>query len=172
MLTKLAIDDSCAVALVNDDPEDAEALRRVLRENDLAAIAPFVREADVEPVRELRARLRLAFAASGEEEAVAVLNAILRDYGTAPQLVLGEGGWDYRFDPPAAGLVGVLAAETASALLEVIRREGWARFGICEATGCADVYVDHSRNRSRRYCSPACNDRMSQAAHRARRRSR
>jgi predicted RNA-binding Zn ribbon-like protein len=58
------------------------------------------------------------------------------------------------------------------ALLEAIQEHGWRRFGICEARPCRNVYVDRSRNRSRRYCSAACANRAAQAAHRARARGR
>ena len=46
--------------------------------------------------------------------------------------------------------------------------EGWQRLGVCSAEGCDDVYVDTSRNASRRYCSNTCASRSTVAAYRAR----
>ena len=45
------------------------------------------------------------------------------------------------------------------------------RIGICSAEGCANVYVDTSRNASRRYCSNTCASRSTVAAYRARQKS-
>jgi CGNR zinc finger len=59
---------------------------------------------------------------------------------------------------------------TALALLDFIRSAGWERFGVCSAPPCLAVYVDWSKNRSRKYCSQLCADRMNQAAYRRRQR--
>jgi predicted RNA-binding Zn ribbon-like protein len=40
----------------------------------------------------------------------------------------------------------------------------------CADESCGDVFVDASRNRSRRYCSDTCANRLNVAAHRRRRR--
>jgi predicted RNA-binding Zn ribbon-like protein len=58
----------------------------------------------------------------------------------------------------------------AAALLEVIRAGEWSRFGFCAAAPCCCVYLDRSKNRSRRYCCDLCADRVNQAAYRRRRR--
>ena len=42
------------------------------------------------------------------------------------------------------------------------------RIGVCSAEGCDNVYVDTSRNASRRYCSNTCASRSTVAAYRAR----
>jgi predicted RNA-binding Zn ribbon-like protein len=48
---------------------------------------------------------------------------------------------------------------------------GLERFGICDASTCDDVFVDISRNRSRRYCSDTCTTRQNVAAYRRRQKS-
>jgi predicted RNA-binding Zn ribbon-like protein len=48
---------------------------------------------------------------------------------------------------------------------------GATRLGVCDASPCADVFVDVSPNRSRRYCSDRCSSRANVAAYRARRRA-
>jgi hypothetical protein len=58
------------------------------------------------------------------------------------------------------------------ALAEVLRDEGAARLRGCAAPGCDGVFVDLSRNRSRRYCDTGnCGNRVHVAAYRARLRS-
>ena len=43
------------------------------------------------------------------------------------------------------------------------------RLGVCSAPECDRVFVDVSRNGTRRFCSTACQNRVKAAAHRARR---
>jgi predicted RNA-binding Zn ribbon-like protein len=157
------------------DPEllkDATALRRLLRFYRQERLARRVRPQDVARVRSLRDQLRAAWEARSEDNAVEVLNAVLRRSASVAQLVRAGKGWTYRHHAPDASLADTLAAMTAVALLDVIRTQGWARFGLCAAAPCRCVFVDSSRNRSRRYCSGLCADRMSQAAYRRRVRSR
>ena len=54
----------------------------------------------------------------------------------------------------------------------MLRDEGAARLRGCAAPGCDGVFVDLSRNRSRRYCDTGnCGNRVHVAAYRARLRS-
>jgi predicted RNA-binding Zn ribbon-like protein len=52
----------------------------------------------------------------------------------------------------------------------MIARDGVERLGTCAAEGCDQVFVDVSRNRSKRFCDTACAARTKQAAYRARQR--
>ena len=45
------------------------------------------------------------------------------------------------------------------------------RLKICAAVDCANVFVDESRNRSRRWCSERCSGRVNVAAFRSRKRA-
>ena len=47
-----------------------------------------------------------------------------------------------------------------------------ATIGRCQARGCARLFVDQSRNRSRRFCGNTCASRTTVAAYRARQRPR
>jgi predicted RNA-binding Zn ribbon-like protein len=164
-----------AVQLVNswdpafDDPErlpDFEALRSFLSRRGAHELAERVRRRHLAEVRTLRGNLRRAFEAPNESQAVNALNAVLRQWPTTPQLVRVGKRWEFVHeggDPVAA-----LASELALGLLGFIRTKGWKRFGICGADGCVNVYVDRSKNASRKYCSQLCADRMSQAAYRLR----
>jgi predicted RNA-binding Zn ribbon-like protein len=56
------------------------------------------------------------------------------------------------------------------AFIDVVRQKELDRLRVCDAPDCADVLVDLSKNRSRRYCSTTCQNRTNVAAFRARRR--
>jgi predicted RNA-binding Zn ribbon-like protein len=167
-----------AVGLVNtwdalhDPPDllDVRTLGILLRWFELAAEADRVSEGDIAPVRRVRDRLRKAFDAESEEEAVAELNALARGAGAVPQLERGNGGWVFHYGAGRKTVAGELAGRASVALLGVIEQKGWDRFGLCAASPCCCVYVDRSRNKSRRYCCELCADRATQAALRRRRR--
>jgi predicted RNA-binding Zn ribbon-like protein len=127
---------------------------------------------DVEEVRALRGRLRGVFTAGDVRSVVAVLNALLAESNALPQLTDHDGVWHLHFTPPESSLVAHMAAEAAMGLASVIRDHGLERLQVCAAVGCSRVFVDTSRNRSRRYCNPEiCGNRTNVAAYRARRRA-
>jgi predicted RNA-binding Zn ribbon-like protein len=72
------------------------------------------------------------------------------------------------FEPIGSSMSSWLGAVTAMGLAAVIVEDGVDRFGICGANDCEDVYVDTSKNRSRRHCSNTCSTREAVAAHRRR----
>ena len=169
-----------AVALVNtwdvlnDPPEhldDVELLRLILVEFGLHEDAKRAKESDLAPIRAVRDRLRRAFEAEADEVAVSELNAVAREAGAIPQLERANGHWEFRYGPGTRSLANELAGRTSVALLGVIEREGWNRFGRCAASPCCCVFIDRSRNRSRRYCCHWCADRATQAAARRRRKA-
>ena len=170
-----------AVSLVNTwdalepEPEllrDLTVLRRFLERHGFREAAVSAVERDLGRVRALRDRLRAAFEVPDEETAVELLNELLRDTGATPQLERAGRAWRIRYLPAGAAVSSVLGALSAMSLLEAIRDDGWERFGVCAAAPCCCVFVDRSRNRSRRYCSALCADRVTQAAYRRRRRER
>jgi predicted RNA-binding Zn ribbon-like protein len=180
-LTKLGRGEGVALAVdllnswdeLEPDPEllSPRWLRRYLEFHGYEAAAAAVDERSVALIRELRGRLREAFDATREEEAVAILNALLAEHGRPPQLERagGSGGWRFRYGPDEGAGIEFLTAPTALGLLETIREHGLARFGRCKAHPCRCVFVDRSRNRSRRYCCDLCADRANQQAARRRR---
>jgi predicted RNA-binding Zn ribbon-like protein len=60
------------------------------------------------------------------------------------------------------------AAPCATGLAVVLGGELHDRLGVCTAPNCDRVYVDTSRNGTRRFCSTACQNRVKTAAFRAR----
>ena len=178
-LTKLGRGGGVALAVdllnswdeLEPDPEllSPRYLRRYLEFHGYEAAAATVDEASVAPARALRERLREAFDAASEEDAVATLNALLAEHGRPPQLERAGREWRFRYGPDERAGIEFLAAPTALGLLETIREHGLSRFGRCKAHPCRCVFVDRSRNRSRRYCCDLCADRANQAAARRRR---
>jgi predicted RNA-binding Zn ribbon-like protein len=170
-----------AAALVNTwdtmarSPEllpDVESLARFLRHFGHEEAAAAATQKDLKQARELRDKLRLAFEAEDEASAVSVLNRVLVESGAVPQLVQHGDAWDVYYAPSTTTGTAFLAPLSAMALLEVIRDRGWNRFGFCSAPPCECVYVDRTRNSSRRYCSEVCANRAAQAAHRRRKRTK
>ena len=162
-----------AVSLANtwdtleDPPEllkDVETLERFVQRRSLGAAGGLTAR-DLVAVRAIRNRLREAFAAPDEAAAVEILNDVLYASHANAQLERADGAWHFRY----VGMpVDVIAAAAASSLLDAIRVDGWDRFGICDAAPCCCVFVDRSRNRSRRFCSELCANRHAQASHRLR----
>jgi hypothetical protein len=129
---------------------------------------------DVPRLRSHRARLE-AIAASCEtgDEAAAIemVNALLAETGAVPQIVAHDGrGPHVHVSRPAAPLADRIAAHLAMGLGELVVAGEMERVRTCAAEPCRDVFVDLSRNRSRRYCdSRTCGNRLHVAAYRARR---
>lgn len=126
-------------------------------------------EAELAGVRALRPLLRALWEAD-EDGVVERVNRMLREAGALPQLVR-HGGWDYHLHatPSDAPLADRVAVEAAMAMVDVVRQQELPRLRVCGADDCDDVFVDLSKNRSRRYCSTACGNRTNVAAFRARR---
>ena len=158
---------------LDSDPERLQSiddLRGLLRRHGEPSLAGALRRRDLDDARSLRTNLRRAFEAPDELRAVDALNYVIRGSDAKLQLDGSAGAWDYAFHSPSSDPISELAMRTGLALLDVIRTRGWERLGLCAATPCIAVYVDLSKNRSRKYCSQLCADRMNQAAYRRRHR--
>jgi predicted RNA-binding Zn ribbon-like protein len=127
-------------------------------------------ERDLHETRALRARLRQVFESSTASDAAAVLNEILSDAHAVPRVSVHGPGPHLHFESEASRPSRYLGAITAMGLSVAMIEGGFDRFGICQSSTCADVFVDTSRNRSRLHCSDTCTTRENVAAHRARRR--
>ena len=111
-----------AVGLVNtwdvlyDPPEvmrDVDILRVLLRWFELDSAAAAASERDLPSVRRVRDRLRQAFDAGSEDEAVRVLNALARDAQAVPQLEGEEGAWTFGYGVGRRTLAQEVAARAA-----------------------------------------------------------
>ena len=125
-------------------------------------------------LRALRARLDAAAVAceSGDDAAaIEMLNTLLAETGAVPQIVAHDGrGPHIHVSRPTAPLADRIAAHLAMGLAELLVSGESQRVRTCASPTCRDVFVDLSRNRSRRYCdSRTCGNRLHVAAYRARR---
>jgi predicted RNA-binding Zn ribbon-like protein len=163
-----------AAALVNTAGADVDELPDVAALDGLVAHWGWTgsRRRDrreLDEVRALRPRLRRLWELDADG-VVEQVNAMLRDARALPQLVRHDE-WDYHLHATSseARLADRMAVEAAMAFVDVVRQQELDRLRVCDAADCADVLVDLSKNRSRRYCSTSCSNRVNVAAFRARR---
>jgi predicted RNA-binding Zn ribbon-like protein len=128
-----------------------------------------VSQGDLEEIRRLRRRLHDAFFAPGDDEVIGILNSLLARADARPEITAHDGAWHVHYVPEEAPLAKRLTAHAVMGLASLVADLGRERMGVCRADDCEDVFVDTSRNRSRRYCDDKCATRMNVAAYRARR---
>jgi len=143
------------------------SLEDFLVEHDIAGDWT-VGKRDLESVRTIRERLRSAFDASDEEECAATLNELLEGAGARPHVTNHDGSWHLHYVPAGASLADHLAVVGSMGVASVVSHFGFDRLGVCSADDCLDVYIDTSRNKSRRYCDDTCSSRVNVAAYRSR----
>lgn len=126
-------------------------------------------QGELEAVRANRRRLR-ALWDTDRDGAVPLVNAMLRDGRALPQLVIHDGyDWHIHAAEATAPLATRMLVESAMAFVDVIRTDQWDRVRTCEADDCRAVYVDYSKNGSKRYCDTGnCGNRMNVIAYRRR----
>ena len=127
-------------------------------------------EVELRELRSARARLRELWSVS-RVDAVPIVNALLRDGRALPQLVIHDGfDWHIHATDDSDPLATRILVEVAMAFAEVIRADQWDRVRVCSADDCDAVYVDFSKNGSKRYCDTGnCGNRMNVNAYRRRR---
>jgi predicted RNA-binding Zn ribbon-like protein len=170
--TEIAL--AAAAALVNTQQPDHDEL------DDVVSLDAFVQQwgwtgsrrgdaAELNAVRKLRPKLRQLWELD-EDGVVDLVNRMLREVRALPQLVAHDD-WGYHLHatPPQAPLADRMAVEAAMAFVDVVRQGELDRLTVCGADDCDDVLVDLTKNRSRRYCSTSCSNRVNVAAFRARR---
>jgi predicted RNA-binding Zn ribbon-like protein len=133
-----------------------------------------VAPADLPRAREYRARLDsivTACADGDEADAIAQINDLLSRTGASPQIAAHHGrGPHLHVSRPEFPLADRMAAHFAMGLAWLVVAGEAGRIRTCASPSCRDVFVDFSRNRSRRYCdSRTCGNRLHVAAYRARR---
>jgi predicted RNA-binding Zn ribbon-like protein len=158
------------------DPHDPLATTEALRA--WLAGRPWmverVRESDLAALAELRTALRAVFdaAAGGDSEAaVSRLNAQLAAHGPETSISgHNDSDWHLHVASPEGPVADEYAAGAVMGLTMAFLDLGRERFGTCADVRCRGVFLDTSRNRSRRYCSDRCATRANVAALRRRRR--
>ena len=121
-------------------------------------------------MRSIRSRLH-GFWTVDRDDAVPLVNAMLRDGRALPQLVAHDGfeQWHIHATDDEVPLATRILVETAMAFVDVIRADEYDRVQVCDADDCASVFIDYSRNKSKRYCDTGnCGNRMNVNAYRRR----
>ncbi|GAA2102895.1 CGNR zinc finger domain-containing protein [Streptomyces albiaxialis] len=175
--TRCALDD--VVDLLNtaadgetpDSLVSVDDLRAYVERNDVSDVGSLG-EADLAAVRAVRERFAQVFAAEETRTAAGLVNALVAEAGTTPQLTDHDGyDWHVHYFAPGASVAQHLAADGGMALAFIIVSGERDRLRRCCAPDCRRAFVDLSRNRSRRYCdSRTCGNRLHVAAYRARQR--
>lgn len=125
-------------------------------------------DTDLDQVRRVRDRIRTLWDAD-LEQAVELVNALLRDGRALPQLVIHEPfGWHIHGTDSDAPIAVRMAVDTGMAMVDVIRTDTLDRLRLCEREDCDNVLVDLTKNQSRKFCDTACANRAHAAAYRAR----
>jgi predicted RNA-binding Zn ribbon-like protein len=113
-----------------------------------------------------------AMAAGRTDAAARLVNQMLASTGARPRLDRHDGEpWHLHFHGAKDSLVTAWAAGCATGLAVVLGSDQQDRLGVCTAPRCDRVFVDTSRNATRRFCSTSCQNRVKAASFRAARRA-
>jgi predicted RNA-binding Zn ribbon-like protein len=166
------------VELINTGRDSTgETLRTVADLQELADRYKFAgtgaEPADLAATLDYRARLDAIVTScesGAEDHAIAQINTLLSETSASPQVAVHDGRGPHlhvsRLGDPLADR---LTAHFAMGLAWLVIAGETGRIRSCESPACRDVFVDFSRNRSRRYCdSRTCGNRLHVAAYRAR----
>lgn len=133
---------------------------------------PDVSATDADALMHHATDMRHAFRAAHDDDlarAAATINMLLARTGARPQLdPQPGGGWHVHFHGTNDTLATGWAAGCSTGLALALGSNLAGRLGLCDADRCDRVYVDTSKNSSRRFCSTTCQNRTKAAAHRAR----
>ena len=163
-----------AIDLANADRDDPQWVQAFLDAHaewftDGTDLSPS--PADTERVAETSTLVRDVALADSEADVITRLNALLALASPKPYATDHDGELHLHYARPDAAALEQLTTTVAMGLSQVVVQHGWQRLGVCSAEGCGNVYVDTSRNASRRYCSNTCASRSTVAAYRARQRT-
>jgi predicted RNA-binding Zn ribbon-like protein len=132
-------------------------------------VAPVVTRKQAAELAAAAAEMRAVFAAPGSPESARIVNGLMASAGARPQLdPVPGGGWHVHFHGSDDTLATGWIAGCATALALALGSSLAGRLGVCEADRCDRVYVDTSRNCSKRFCTLTCQNRTKAAVHRAR----
>ena len=125
--------------------------------------------AELDAIRRIRPRLRELWSVD-RDAAVPLVNAMLHESNAVPRLVRHDAyDWHIHATPDDGPLADRILIEAAMAFVDVIRADAYERIRVCSADDCGAVYVDFSRNGSKRYCDTGnCGNRMNVNAYRQR----
>jgi predicted RNA-binding Zn ribbon-like protein len=153
--------------------ESFAAVRRILEIDPPSA--EQLRDRDVPGFVALAGRLKSVFGQleRGDLDAAAGgINDLLAAHSAQPHLAKEDGQWRLHHHPVDATLEPMATAICAEGLARLIGAGDAGRLGTCESDDCDRVFLDESKNGSRRFCSLSCQNRVKAAAFRRRRATR
>jgi predicted RNA-binding Zn ribbon-like protein len=155
---------------VLDAPESFRTLASGFRSRHDLTYEPEGTRAELVEMRRLRARLEEFLRLTTLPERLTLINSLLIHAGSTPQLAVHDGGsphFHYTLDD--APYASKLVALTSIGLARLVTADAVDRYRVCEGPDCSKVFVDVSKNGSRRYCdSQSCGNRLHAARYRAR----
>jgi predicted RNA-binding Zn ribbon-like protein len=127
-------------------------------------------QAEVEVARKLRETLHDAAIGAEEAQITGLINRLLSEPPVHVHLALsGENGWQLTYQPgPTMAALERLQFEASLGLALTLLTYGKERLKACVASPCQEVFIDTSKNQSRRFCSEQCANRFNIAAYRER----
>ncbi|MDQ4039558.1 MAG: CGNR zinc finger domain-containing protein [Actinomycetota bacterium] len=131
-----------------------------------------LRAAERDELARVAAMVRAVATAEDEESVIERLNALLAKSTPHPRVTNHDGRLHVHYSRERSTAVEQLTTTVAVGVTLLVTAHGWKRLGICSAVDCQDVFIDTSRNQTRRFCSGTCSSRSSVAAYRARQRER
>ncbi len=161
--------DGAQVMAVPDGAERATAVGRVLVSRGRPAVVTPAEGAELASYADTVRAVFVASAADEPDVAARLVNELLLRTGARPQLDHGPDGWGLHFHGSDDSVVIGWAAGIASALAICAGSDLAGVLGVCAADPCDRVFVDTSKNGTRRFCSTRCQNRAKAAAHRRRR---
>jgi predicted RNA-binding Zn ribbon-like protein len=167
LVNELALERAFGRPVAAADP--LEVLRQILAIDP--ASAARLRRRDVPGFVALARRLREIFVDlhGGDVDAAAGrLNALLATHPAHPHLAKEHGSWRLHHHPTDAALVPMCTAICAEGMARMLGAGDGTRLGTCDSDDCDRVFLDGSKNASRRFCSTACQNRVKAAAFRRR----
>ncbi|MGY1752107.1 CGNR zinc finger domain-containing protein [Blastococcus sp. SYSU D01042] len=163
-----------AIELANTDRTDPEWTRAFLGSHDewfTPGTSLELTPAEAQRAAATASLVRAVALADTQPDVLERLNELLALARPRPYATDHDGELHLHYARPDSPALEQLTTTVAMGLSQVVVQHGWQRLGICAAETCDDVYVDTSRNASRRYCSNTCASRSTVAAYRARRKS-
>lgn len=172
-----------AVDLVSSEPDEldpADPLTDLGGLESFLASRPWMAEraasSDIAPLVRLRRQLREVFDAAHDGRSADVverLNRLLGHHRPQPSISgHDDADWHLHVADDHAPVATEYATGAVMGLAMAFLEHGVERLGTCADPRCSGVFLDTSRNRSRRYCSDRCASRANVAAHRERQRTR
>lgn len=169
---------SWLAALVNTELEGEELLTDPTALDDLlSAWAMSGRRlgtaTELAQVRSIRTRIAAAWDVTDSAQLAEIANGLFADCAGRPFLTRHDRqDWHLHLTDSEAPLGRRIGAEAAMAFVDLIRSGGLDRLQRCVADDCTAVFVDLTKNRSRRFCETGnCANRAHVAAYRSRRRA-